>query len=44
VIEHVPGSENDPDIFTKNVTTSIFEKHLPLYVGKDEYTKSQTDG
>jgi hypothetical protein len=44
VIKHVPGSENDADIFTKNVTTSIFEKHLPLYVGKDEYMKSQTDG
>jgi hypothetical protein len=44
VIKHVPGSENDAGIFTKNVTASIFEKHLPLYVGKDEYMKSQTDG
>jgi hypothetical protein len=40
VIKHVPGNENDADIFTKNVTASIFKKHLPLYVGKDEYMKS----
>jgi hypothetical protein len=32
VIKHVPGSKNDADIFTKNVTASIFKKHLPLYV------------
>jgi hypothetical protein len=40
VIMHVPGDENDADIFTKNVTASIFKKHLPLYMGKDEYMKS----
>jgi hypothetical protein len=44
VIKHVLGSENDADIFTKNVTASIFDKYLPLYVGKVEYMKSQTDG
>ena len=44
VIKHVPGEQNDADIFTKNVTASIFERHLPLYVGIDEYLKVQTDG
>ena len=44
VIKHVPGEKNDADIFTKNVTASIFERHLPLYVGMDEYLKVQTDG
>jgi hypothetical protein len=44
VIKHVPGEQNDADIFTKNVTASIFERHLSLYVGKDEYMKVQTDG
>jgi hypothetical protein len=44
VIKHVPGEQNDADIFTKNVTASIFERHLPLYVGMDEYLKVQTDG
>jgi hypothetical protein len=36
----VPGEQNDADIFTKNVTASIFERHLPLYVGMDEYLKA----
>jgi hypothetical protein len=36
VIGHMPGDVNDADIFTKNVTASIIEKHLPLYVGNDE--------
>ena len=37
VIRHVSGEENDADIFTKNVTAAIHEKHIPLYVGVDEY-------
>ena len=36
-VRHVPGDENDADIFTKNVTRAVFEKHLPKFVGKDEY-------
>jgi hypothetical protein len=42
VIRHVPGDQNDADIFIKNVTAAVFEKHLPLplYVGIDEYMKS----
>lgn len=44
VIRHVPGTDNDADIFTKNVTGDIFEKHIPLYVGHDdEYLKKPED-
>ena len=37
VIKHIAGEQNDADIFTKNVTSAIFDRHVPLYVGKDEY-------
>ena len=37
VIRHISGEKNDADIFTKNTTGPIFEKHIPKYVGKDEY-------
>ena len=36
-VRHVPGDESDVDIFTKNVVRAIFEKHIPKFVGKDEY-------
>ena len=36
-VRHVPGDENDADIFTKNATRAVFEKPLPKFVGKDEY-------
>ena len=37
VIKHLPGDENDPDIFTKNTTAAVFERHIPKYVGNDMY-------
>ena len=37
VIRHVPGVDNDADIFTKNTTEAIFEKHIRRFVGDDEY-------
>ena len=37
VIKHIPGERNDTDIFTKNVTLAIFNSHVPLYMGSDEY-------
>ena len=37
VIKHIPGDTNDADIFTKNVTSAMFNQHVPLYVGVDEY-------
>ena len=39
VIKYVPGHKNDADIFTKNVTSAVFNQHIPLYVGCDEYLK-----
>ena len=40
---YVAGPENDADIFTKDVTAAIFEKHIPKFVGVDEYTKEWAD-
>ena len=37
VVKFVPEDLNDADIFTKNTTTATFERHIPLYVGQDEY-------
>ena len=42
VIKHVPGIENDVDIFTKNVDAQTFERHLPAYVGNDKYMNAKT--
>ena len=39
VIRHISGESNDADIFTKNVTSAIFDRHIPLYVGHDEYLR-----
>ena len=40
VIKHVPGDSNDYDILTKNVTSAIFNRHISLYMGNDEYLTS----
>ncbi len=37
VVKHVPGDENEADIFTKNTTASVFNKHIPKFVGIDKY-------
>eukprot|EP00970_Alexandrium_tamarense_P014138 scaffold3896_cov260-Alexandrium_tamarense.AAC.1 len=37
VIKHIPGENNDADIFTKNTDARTFERHIPSFVGKDEY-------
>ena len=36
-VRHVPGDDNDADIFTKNVTRAVFDKHVPKLVGIDKY-------
>ena len=41
VIKHIAGEKNDADIFTKNVTSAIFDRHVPLYVGNDAYISNQ---
>ena len=37
VTRHVPGVDNNADIFTKNTAAAIFEKHIRRFVGDDEY-------
>ena len=37
VIKHVPGVDNEADIYTKNVSPGDFEKHIKHLVGVDEY-------
>ena len=37
VIRHIARDKNDIDIFTKNVTSAVFNRHVPLYVGIDVY-------
>ncbi len=37
VIRHIPIDKNDVNIFTKNVTSAVFNQHIPLYIGCDEY-------
>lgn len=39
VIKHIPGEANDADIFTKNVTSALFNHHMPIYVGHNEYLR-----
>ena len=39
VIRHIAGELKDADIFTKNVTSVIFNRYIPLYVGHDEYLR-----
>ncbi len=41
VMRHILGESNDTEIFTRNITPAIFDRHLPLYVGEDEYTSHQ---
>ena len=39
VVRHVPGDDNDADLFTKNVTRAVFDKLVPRLVGKDKYNR-----
>ncbi len=41
VIQHIAGELNDADIFTMNVTSAIFDRHMPLYVGHNKDISSQ---
>ena len=42
MIKHIPGEENDADIFTKNAAAQVFERHVPKFVRNDKYLKAQT--
>ena len=41
VIKHIAGERKNADIFTKNVT-SLFDRHVPLYVGTDKYVSDRS--
>lgn len=38
IVKWIPGSENDSDMFTKNLEGPLFERFAQVYVGVDEYT------
>ena len=39
VVRHVPGDNNDADVFTKNVTRAVFDKLVPRLVSMDKYNR-----
>jgi hypothetical protein len=41
VVKFVPGDENDADIFTKNTSAAVFERHIPKFIGVDEYMENK---
>ena len=36
-VRWIPTEEKEADVNTKNTTGAIFERHIPRYVGTDEY-------
>ena len=40
IIKHIWGERNDADICTKNVTSAIFDRHVPLYMDKNKYVSN----
>ena len=42
VIKHVSGEDNDADIFMKNTSVQIFNKHVSKFVRNDEYLDAHT--
>jgi hypothetical protein len=40
----ISGDDNDADIFTKNTTAAVFNKHVVKLVGNDEYMQDSEDG
>jgi hypothetical protein len=42
VVRYISGDDNDADIFTKNTSVKVFERHLPKFVGFDEYMSSSS--
>jgi hypothetical protein len=41
VIKHALGKDNEVDIYTKNVSAPIFNKHVSKLVGNNEYLSAQ---
>ena len=44
VIRHISGDDNDADIFTKNTSAAVFNKHVVNFVGTDEYVQDGEEG
>ena len=42
VIRHIVGESNGADIFTNNVMSVVFDKHVLLYIGSNEYASHQS--
>jgi pyruvate/2-oxoglutarate dehydrogenase complex dihydrolipoamide dehydrogenase (E3) component len=42
VIRHISGESNNADIFTKNVASAMFDKHVLLYIGSNEFASHQS--
>jgi hypothetical protein len=38
-VRWISGDENSADLFTKNLQGPLFEKHVRVYCGKDEYMR-----
>ena len=36
-IKHISGEDNKADIFTKNTSGPVFEKHIHKFIGDDKY-------
>eukprot|EP00956_Cyclotella_meneghiniana_P002520 scaffold2883_cov76-Cyclotella_meneghiniana.AAC.3 len=41
IVKHIAGKDNEADIFTKNTPSSVFLKHIPKFVGCDEYMEGK---
>ena len=41
IITYIAGDDNEMDIFTKNVTSAVFNCQVALYVGLNEYIQKQ---
>ena len=37
MVKHISGDENEAEIFTKNTAASVFNRHIPKFVGVDKY-------
>jgi hypothetical protein len=44
VIRHISGDNNDANIFTKDTTAAVFNKHIVKFVGNDEYVQDGEEG
>jgi hypothetical protein len=41
VVKHVPGDDNEAEIFTKNTAVPVFNKHILNFVGIDKYMEGK---